>query len=161
VVVVGTGEHRAARDDARSLANAFVRAWAAHAHGLPPVVDDTAFRAQDWAGRNLVLIGSPRGNAVLRDLLPQLPVAWDDRTVRVGGRICHRSLAPALAVAVAHPRDPSLTVLVLDGSPAWSAAPGEPPFAAEAQDADLVLRPGPAEGGEPLRLLLESTTARP
>lgn len=161
VVVVGTGEHRAARDDARSLMDAFMRAWATHAHGLPPVVDDTAFRERDWPGRNLVLIGSPRGNAVLRDLLPGLPVAWDDRTIRVGGRTCHRSLAPALAVAVAHPLDPSRTILVLDGAPAWSAAPGGPPLAAEARDADLVLRPGPAEGGEPLRLLLESTTARP
>lgn len=160
VVVVGTGEHRAAREDARTLADAFVRAWAAHAHGLPPVVDDTAFRMGDWPGRNLVLIGSPRGNAVLADLLPRPPAIWDDRTLRVGAVICHRSLAPALAFAVAHPRDPALTVLVLDGAPAWRGSPGTLPLAAEAAEADLVLRPGPTEEGAPL-LLLESPAGGP
>jgi hypothetical protein len=166
VVVVGTGEHRAARADARQLATAFVRAWAAHAHGLPPVIDDTAYRARAWAAYHLVLIGSPRGNAVLRDLADQLgpqrfPVSWDDRDLRVGGRTCLRSRLPAFALAVARPDAPALTMLVLDGAPAWTAPLGAPPLAREAAAADLILRPGDPGEGEAVRLLLESPPGAP
>ena len=166
VIVVGTGEHRAARSDARNLAAVFVRAWAAHAHGLPPVLDDTAFRPRDWLGHHLVLVGSARSNAVLAHLVTQgagtrFPVTWDDREVHLGNRSCLRSRLPGLAVAVPRPDAPALTMLVLDGSPAWTGPQGTCPLAAEAVDADVVLRPGdPSEGGA-FRLLLESSPSTP
>ena len=55
VVVVGTGEHLAARRDNRTLADAFLAAWARHAQGRPPVVDDAAFVESDWPRHHLVL----------------------------------------------------------------------------------------------------------
>lgn len=161
VVVVGTGEHRAAREDARALAAAFVRAWAMHAHGYPPVVEDRAYDPVAWAGHHLVLIGSPRCNAVTHTFAAALPVDWDDRELRVGSRIVHRSRLPGLAVALADPARPARSLLVLDGQPAWRCADGELPLAAEATTADLVLRPGDASEGPVLRLLLESRPARP
>jgi hypothetical protein len=166
VVVVGTGEHRAARADARQLAEAFVRAWAAHAHGLPPVLDDTAYRPGDWADHHLVLIGSPRSNIVLKQLVEELgpsrfPVTWDDRDLHLGTRTCLRARRPGLALAVPRPDAPTLTMLVLDGSPAWTGALGTCPLAAEAVDADLVLRPGDPSEGDAFRLLLESQPGAP
>ncbi len=154
VVVVGTGEHAAAVGDNRALAAAFASAWAAHAQGLAPQVDDTAFRPGDWPGRNLVLIGSPRSNAVAGPWAARFPVVWDDRTVRLGDRLCHRSRLPGIAVAIPHPDEPARTVLLLDGSPAWTAARGEQPLLAEAADADVLVLPGDPAEGEPLRLRL-------
>ena len=161
VVVVGTGEHAAAKSDNRQLADALLRAWAAHAHGLPPVVDDTAFQAQSWVGHHLVLIGSPRSNAVLRQRVRTLPVTWDDRSIRVGDRVCQRAYRPALALAVADPQAVGHTLLVLDGAPAWGAPLGELPLQAEAASADLVLRPGQPAEGPVVRLLLEPQASRP
>jgi hypothetical protein len=161
VVVVGTGEHAAARADNRQLADAFVRAWAAHAHGLPPVVLDSAFAARAWSGHQLVLIGSPRSNSVLRQRVPTLPVTWDDRSIRVGDRVCQRAYRPALALAVVDPQAAGRTLLVLDGAPAWGAPLGELPLQAEAATADLVLRPGQPAEGPVVRLLLEPQASRP
>jgi hypothetical protein len=143
------------------LSDAFVRAWAAHAHGLPPVVIDTAFQAKQWADHHLVLIGSPRSNAVLRQRCHSLPVTWDDRSVRIGDRVCQRAYRPALAFAIPDPQATSQTILVLDGIPAWGAPLGELPLQAEAVAVDLVLRPGQQDEGPVVRLLLEPQASRP
>ena len=161
VVVVGTGEHAVAKADNRQLADAFVRAWAAHAHGLPPVVDDAAFDARSWVGHQLVLIGSPRSNAVLRARVRTLPVTWDDRSIRVGDRVCQRAYRPSLALAVADPQVAGQMLLVLDGGPAWGAPLGELPLQAEAATADLILRPGQPAEGPVVRLLLEPQASPP
>ena len=161
VVVVGTGEHATAKADNRQLADAFMRAWAAHAHGLPPVVDDTAFEARAWVGHQLVLVGSPRSNAVLQARIRTLPVTWDDRSIRVGDRVCLRAYRPSLALAVADPEAIGQTLLILDGGPAWGAPLGELPLQAEAASADLILRPGQPAEGPVVRLLLEPQASPP
>lgn len=129
VVVVGTGEHRSAIDDAEHLADLFIAAWAMHARGLPPRVRDKDWRASDWPGHHVVLIGSPRGNSVTRALLPSLPLTWDDRVVTHGNQVAYRSLLPKIALILPRPDAPPWTVLLLDGAPAWTDAPGALPFA--------------------------------
>ncbi len=135
VVVVGTGESQAAHDDAAGLARSFVIAWARHAHGYPPVVLDRDFRARDWRGRNLVLVGNPRANAVLGDLVDdglKLPVSWDFRTItmRAGTavRIALRSERRPLALALPDPRQDGRTLLILDGAPWWPEDPRRSPL---------------------------------
>jgi len=133
VVVVGTGEHRAAIADASALAERFMAAWAAHAGGVPPRITDEAYRAADWRGHHLVLIGSARSNRVIQRLLPNVPLAWDDRQVTFTANglttSAHRSVQPAIAMVVPRPDAPDCVALVLDGSPAWSEPAGALPFA--------------------------------
>lgn len=117
-VVVGTAEHRSAAAANRRLAESFRRAYAAHAHAVVTLLDDTADPA-GLAGRNLVLIGNPRSNRVLAALAPGLPFTWDHREVRgPGGFAAMRASAPALACSAALPD--GRMALILDGSaPAW------------------------------------------
>lgn len=161
VVVVGTGEHAAAVADAQRLAQVFSNAWANHAHGQPPMINDRDFRPADWPGYNLVLVGSPRGNRITAGLQQTLPLTWDDRAVTWNGRSFLRSYLPGIALAVPQVQDPRLTILLLDGAPSWQATPGEQPFATEAQTADLVILPGSSTDGEAVRVLLESPATRP
>ena len=158
VVVVGSGEHRSAVDDADHLAEQFVTAWAAHARGLPPRIHDVDWNAADWRGHHLVLIGSPRGNSVTRALLPDLPMTWDDRVVTFHGQTAYRSLLPRIAFTLPRPNEAGFCVLVLDGSPAWSDAPGALPFAA-AGGATVLFDPVLAT--TPEKVPLESRRDRP
>ncbi len=129
VIVVGTREHAAAQADNHDLAQRFTVAWAAHAHGLPRRIDDTAFDPRSWRGYHLVLIGNPRSNRVLADLVADglpLPASWDSRRITVttgtGVETWLRSERRALALVSARPRDPAHVVVVLDGAPSWSDA---------------------------------------
>ncbi|HAT09008.1 MAG TPA: hypothetical protein DCS97_00055 [Planctomycetes bacterium] len=117
-LVVGTGEHAAARRANRLLADAFRTAWAAHAQALAPELPDTAGPAE-LAGRNLVLIGNPRSNAVLARLGLDLPVTWDHRLASgPDGFSALRSSGPAIALS-ARLAD-GRAVLILDGvAPPW------------------------------------------
>jgi hypothetical protein len=117
-LVVGTGEHAAARRANRRLADAFRTAWAAHAHALAPELPDTADDAA-LSGRNLVLIGNPRSNRVLADLGLKLSVAWDHRQVSgTDGFSALRASGPAIALSVRLPD--GRAVLILDGvAPPW------------------------------------------
>ena len=120
VVVVGMNEHRAAQLDDRALANAFCRAWAAHAHGLPPCIDDTAFQPGAWRDFTWILIGNPRSNRVIARLTHRhpLPITWDSRSLTFQNQTYLR--ADRRAVAVAVPRSDGGQALMLDGAPAWS-----------------------------------------
>lgn len=117
-VVVGTAEHRAARTANRRLAEAFRDAYAAHAHAVPPQVDDDVDPAS-LTGRNLVLIGNPRSNRILASLALELPCTWDHRLVQgPGGAGMLRAAGGGIAclgrLAGGH------LALVLDGRPpAW------------------------------------------
>lgn len=115
VVVVGTAEHAAAVAANRRLAEAFRAAWAAHAHAVLDLVDDTVDPAV-LVDRNLVLVGNPRSNRVLARLAPSLPFAWDHRVVTApDGRTILRATGPSLACTARLPDGRSL--LVLDGAP--------------------------------------------
>lgn len=144
VVVVGTGEHLAARRDNRALADAFVGAWAAHAHGRPPLVEDAAFTGADWPRHHLVLIGNARSNRVLATLplgAAGLPARWDARNLMVGERAWPRHERRAFALAWPHPAADGRLLVVLDGAPAWGAE--GPPLAGLP---DLVVGAAAADG---------------
>ncbi|MBA3709244.1 MAG: hypothetical protein H0W83_10550, partial [Planctomycetes bacterium] len=127
VVVVGTGEHLAAQQDDRRLAAQFVAAWSAHAQGVPPVVEDSAFDAKRWSGHHWVLVGNTRSNRVIADLVRsglRLPVTWDSRSLTVidddqRSTYLRAEMRP-IAIAMPRPSDPAHTLVLLDGAPAWS-----------------------------------------
>jgi len=121
VVVVGMGEHAAAQQDDRALADAFCRAWANHAHGLPPCIDDTVFQPGDWRGCTWILIGNPRSNRVIARLARRhpLPITWDSRSLTFRGQTYLRADRRAVALAVT--RSDGGQAVMLDGAPAWSA----------------------------------------
>lgn len=116
-VVVGTAEHRAAVAANRRLADAFVAAYARHAHAVVRALDDTA-DPSSLAGRNLVLIGSPRSNRVLARLAPglALPFTWDHRRLRSGDGQSYFRAAGPFAAWSGRLGDGRI-VLVLDGAP--------------------------------------------
>jgi hypothetical protein len=122
VVVVGTREHAAALEDNRRLAQAFVSAWAAHAQGLPPVVDDTAFDERAFPRHHLVLIGNARSNQILQDLTAKgliLPIVWDSRSLTCAGATWLRNQRRAVALAWPHPAHDGRLLVILDGVFAW------------------------------------------
>ena len=139
VVVVGTGEHDAAATDNARLADEFIAAWAIHAHGLPPRIDDAQWRAEDWPHHRLVLIGSPRSNRVLTDLAPRLPAAWNDRGVLLGGIARTRQPPTFCALAVTDPRSFDRTLVMIDGT--WPARWESGLPLAQAGSASAVLLP--------------------
>ncbi len=125
VVVQGTGEHAAAAADNRGLAQAFIAAWQAHAQGRPPLVEDRAFRDQDFPRHHLVLIGNPRSNAVLRQLVEHdgaFPIHWDSHGFTALGQSFERNERRAVALAWPHPAHDGRLLVVLDGAPAWRGA---------------------------------------
>lgn len=144
-IVVGTGESEAAVTANAGLAQRFLAAWVDHAQGAPPTVTDRDFRDRDWTGRNLVLIGNPRSNHVLRDLVEgglRLPLEWDARSVRGLGRECLRVEGRAIALCWPHPAHDGRLLVVLDGAPAWPST-GLP----LAGLPDLLIGPAPSGGG--------------
>lgn len=60
--------------------------WRKVFRGEAPVKDDTAVTEADIANSNLVLWGDPSSNAVLRKILPELPLGWDQTKLTLGGR---------------------------------------------------------------------------
>ncbi len=148
VVVVGTGEHRSAMEDAETLAGQFIAAWSAHARGLPPCIHDVEWRASDWHGHHVVLIGSSRSNRVLSKLARQLPLDWDDRQVTYAGQTAYRSLLPKIAMILPRADEPGCSLMILDGAPAWSEVLGALPFAT-AGEATAVFAPGAVPGAMP------------
>lgn len=123
VVIQGTGESEAAAQANAILADRFVAAWVAHAHGAPPRIIDRSFTPADWAGRHLIFIGNARSNRVLRDLVEdglRLPISWDARQVLGPGIACLRAERRPFALCWPHPAADGRLLVVLDGAPAWS-----------------------------------------
>lgn len=143
-VVVGTGEHAAAVAANRTLAAAFLAAYAAHALAVVEALDDTCDPAR-LAGRNLVLIGNPRSNRVLAGLGLRLPFAWDHRIVTgPAGFSAMRASLPSLACQAR--TEDGRAVLVIDGAPPpWGAGL---PLAGAALPLAL---PGGSQGGPAAR----------
>src|SRR4051812_38382665 len=71
----------AGRESARAVEH-----WRRQFRGEARVKDDTAITDADIASSNLVLWGDAESNAVLKRLAADLPIAWDRRRIRVGGR---------------------------------------------------------------------------
>jgi len=123
-VVIGADEHLQAMENNRLLGQRFLDDWVAHAHGAPPWCYDRDYaeHADDWSDRNLVLIGNPRSNAVLGDMVGQgleLPISWDHRSVSVAGQQVLRSSAFGLALCWPHPAQDGRLLVILDGRAVW------------------------------------------
>ena len=109
--VVGTGDAAA-----RPLYERTARAWA-HRGGVPlryPVVTDRAYTDAMGAGRTLVLIGTPRDNAVLGRVAARLPVDLGESAVAVGS---HRFAASSVGTVFTaeDPDRPGRALLVVSG----------------------------------------------
>ncbi len=59
--------------------------WRKTFRGDAPLKDDTALTDADIAANNLILWGDPSSNAVLKKILPMLPIQWDAKQLRVAG----------------------------------------------------------------------------
>lgn len=60
--------------------------WRKVFRGDAPVKDDSAVTDAEIAGSNLILWGDPSSNAVLRKILPKLPLTWDATKIDFAGR---------------------------------------------------------------------------
>ncbi|MBA3683954.1 MAG: hypothetical protein H0W72_01760 [Planctomycetes bacterium] len=155
VVIRGTGESEAAAAANARLEADLVRAWVAHAQGVPPRVDDQRFAVGDFARHHLVLIGNPRSNTVLARFVEDglsLPVAWDDRTLTVADQRWPRADRRALALCWPHPADDGRLLVVLDGA----LPPVEDGGLPLTGLGDLWLGPVPGETNPALRRLFAS-----
>jgi hypothetical protein len=60
--------------------------WRKVFRGEAPVKDDSAVTDADIANANLVLWGDPSSNAVLKKILPRLPLTWDKENLVFAGQ---------------------------------------------------------------------------
>ncbi len=60
--------------------------WRKVFRGDAPVKNDSVITDADIAGSNLVLWGDPSSNAVLKKILPKLPLTWDAAKIVFAGR---------------------------------------------------------------------------
>jgi hypothetical protein len=60
--------------------------WRKVFRGEAPVKDDSALTDADIANSNLILWGDPSSNAVLRKILPKLPLTWDEEKLVFAGK---------------------------------------------------------------------------
>lgn len=128
VIVVGTGEHSAAKAANERMAEAFRLQWAAQAQHFPRLILDTEYQDSQWQRHHLVLIGNPRSNAVLSGLNPELPVTWDHRSITSVHGSQPRQGGTGVALAWPHPSQPWRTMVILDGTAPYPAIPGSIPL---------------------------------
>jgi hypothetical protein len=123
VLVVGTGEHDAARRANRALADAFAAAWRRHAGDDPERTDDAA-AADPGDPRTRILIGSPLSNRAAAPFAAVMD--WDHRTVAIPGTGIrwHRSENRPVHARLPDPRRPGRWLVLLTGAPAWDQGPG-------------------------------------
>lgn len=88
VCVRGTGEplHATGHTWALSVLEQFRREFELWFRGEVRVVDDTAVDERLIADHNLILFGDPGSNAVLRRVLPDLPIQWTADAITIGGQ---------------------------------------------------------------------------
>ncbi len=151
-IIVGTGEHVAAAEANRLLADAVVRAWSEHAHAAPIVHLDTIDPVL-VADHHLICIGSPRSHRLLAHLMGHgfdPHAQWDERSLQVGSTTWLRAERRPLAIRRPRPERHDRVVVILDGGPSWptGSLPGT-------DWADLLIGPGPA-GTPPLHQWFDS-----
>ncbi len=82
----GSGYHEKTGAWAASELDHAISFWRKVFRGEAPVKDDSAIADADIAASNLILWGDPASNAVLKKILPQLPLTWDAARIVLGGR---------------------------------------------------------------------------
>lgn len=88
LAVAGTGTAWNATADvwSKQELNTFREGWGRYCRATLPETTDTALTAADIRDKNLVLFGDPGSNAVLRRLLPKLPLRWTKDTIILAGK---------------------------------------------------------------------------
>ncbi len=88
LAVAGTGTAWNAAADAWSKQElgAFREGWGRYFRATLPETTDTALTAAAIHDKNLILFGDPGSNAVLRRLLPKLPLHWTKDTISLAGK---------------------------------------------------------------------------
>lgn len=86
VAPTGTAWNAAAESWAKQELATFREGWGRYYRATLPETTDSALTADDIRDKNLVLFGDPGSNAVLRRLLPKLPVHWTKETVTIAGK---------------------------------------------------------------------------
>ena len=82
-----------------------------------PVLADTALTGDLQARADLILIGTPETNAILAELMPDLPLKWEDGQPVLGA--IHARDEESLLFVYPNPRQPDRRILVVtSGSPA-------------------------------------------
>ncbi len=64
----------------------FREGWGRYCRATLPETTDAAVTAADIRDKNLYLFGDPGSNAVLKRLLPKLPLKWTQTTITLGGK---------------------------------------------------------------------------
>ncbi len=99
--------------DERTAAQ-FAEEWQAHFSGALQAVADGELDAAELATKNLVVVGDPRTNRLLREAREALPVRYDGDGFEIGGH--HFDYADAgIMYTVASPATPGKTWVVLSG----------------------------------------------
>jgi predicted esterase len=85
--VRGTGKpwHEATQRYADAALKRFQEEWSKYFRGEVPVKDDVDINAEDIAGKSLVLFGDPASNALIEQVLPDLPLHWTAEEVALAG----------------------------------------------------------------------------
>jgi len=88
LAVAGTGTpwNTAADAWAKQELGAFREGWGRYYRATLPETTDKTLTAADIHDKNLVLFGDPGSNAVLRRLLPKLPVRWTKDSITLAGK---------------------------------------------------------------------------
>ena len=82
----GTAWNPAADVWAKQELGVFREGWGRYCRATLPETTDTALTVADIHDKNLVLFGDPGSNAVLRRLLPKLPIRWTKDTITLAGK---------------------------------------------------------------------------
>ena len=141
-VVVGRAGHTAADEVNRSLGQAFLNDWVAHAHGAPRWCWDDEFDPAAHSQRHLICIGNPTNNLVLKQFDDAaMPVQWDERELHAEGQRWRTGPNLAVALAVPRPDDPKHLLVVIDGGPGWERGGARAPLSGW-PDLNIIPLPG-------------------
>ncbi len=86
VTGTGTAWNPAAETWAKQETSVFREGWGRYCRATLPETTDAALTAADIHDKNLYLFGDPGSNAVLRRLLPKLPLRWTRDTITLAGK---------------------------------------------------------------------------
>jgi predicted esterase len=85
--VRGTGKawHEGTQRYADAALKRFQEEWSKYFRGEVAVKDDVDINAEDIAGKSLILFGDPASNALIDEVLPDLPLRWTKDEVSLAG----------------------------------------------------------------------------
>jgi len=88
--------------------------WRKVFRGEAPVKDDSAITDDDIANSNLILWGDPASNAILRKILPGLPLTWDGERLVLAGE-AHPAAAVMPVLIFPNPLNPEKYIVLNSG----------------------------------------------